>query len=149
MPLLGLEASAFTVSESSHHVVRKSRLPWGKETRSPWELEGAEQKAVMTVMSKDILGHLRPALEIWRSKNEHLVGMCSVSSTRWTLLSAHVLPSSLQPRRRPDCAPVSRHTGQKVTPGPSSSVTARIEDTLTLHKKGTPETQVRSFVISI
>jgi len=31
MPLLGLEASAFTVSESSHHVVRKSRLPWGKK----------------------------------------------------------------------------------------------------------------------
>ena len=41
------------------------------------------------------------------------------------------------------------HIGQKVTPGPSSSVTTRIEDTLILHKKGAPVTKARTIVVSI
>ncbi|CAM9870938.1 unnamed protein product [Rangifer tarandus platyrhynchus] len=95
----------------------------------------------MTTMSKDILGRLRPASEVWRSRNQHVVSTCCVASTRWTLSSAHILPHSLEPWRRPGSAPASGHVGQKVAPGPSSSVTTRVEDTLILHKKGTPVTK--------
>ena len=51
--------------------------------------------------------------------------------------------------RRPGSTPASGHIGQKVTPGPSSPVTTKIEDTLILHKKGTPVTKVRTIVVSI
>ena len=36
-----------------------------------------------------------------------------------------------------------------MTPGPSSSVTTKIEDTLILHKKGAPVTKARTIVVSI